>query len=176
MSTTIGIWAPGDVVFAGNVTEDAAYVKFINNRQVLVFPDNPGAEGEFDYHAFFMGIVPVSYTGGDIDVDVFCTNEDVPLAPSKVAAYHGAIQRHNLGDPILTLSYGTEEITQVSQSTTNYTLRIGEDLDFDTAAKRDNLAAGDMFTLRLRRDGAYAGDNLSETSYLIAVHMYETFS
>ncbi len=164
---TMGIWTAKDAIFADDINENAAHIQFLNNHQVLRFPDPA------DYRVYFRGIIPRFYSGQSITVQLHITNEN----GTGDTIWYGALQRHNLNDPLVTNSYGTEaDGLATSSASANYVIRETGGMDFTTAAYRDNLAAGDMFTLRIRRDGTFGGDDLGVTAYLFTVHMYEVYS
>lgn len=167
---TMAMWTAKDVVFADNSTEDSPYLVNINNRLLLAYP-----EGE--HHGFFTGVMPHNYTGKSLLVWFIGTNEDI--VATKYVHFWASLQRHNLADPIETLSYGTEKGAFYSGSTSNYAAKVlggaPFGMDFETAAERDNLAAGDMFTLRMRRDSAHAFDTINETAYLLSVQLVERY-
>ncbi len=163
---TIASWTPYDAVFADNSTQDAAYLGFVNLRPAIVFP-----KAALDYYVYFRGIMPQQYQGGSIRVKCFGAGN----AATNIAVIGAAIQRHPLNDPLLTLSYGTEVIDQLVLSV-NWTCFGSGEISLNTAAKRDSVEAGDMFTLQFRRDGNNGSDTFTGSAYVFTFNLYEYYS
>ncbi len=170
--TTLFTGMSEDAFLADNVGESSAYYFPLHTHLLLVYPDSG------DYYAYFRGVMPQNYAGGTIRIHLIVTTEQ-GAAGIKPCYFHIAIQRHELNDPLGNEDYGTEIASayrDAFDSRYGPVDYIGSARDLDTAAKLDGITAGDMFTLRIRRDGTYVDDILAETAYLVSVQLYEVFA
>lgn len=134
-----------------------------NNRPVLDF-DTTTQEA-----AIFTGILPSDYAGGGVTITLFCS---LTSATSGTVGWDVAFERTEAGvDDIDSDSFATAQtVTAVTvPGTSGMVLKMT--VNVSNGANMDNIAAGDLFRLRVRRD--VANDTATGDAELLRVAMVE---
>lgn len=138
-----------------------------NGHPILVFPD------AVVYVAVFTGILPASYGGGGLTVEIewMCST----TSTNKVC-FGGYIERMDVGSTDYDSdSYASEQIdtTGVAANATSG-ITSKTTLTFTSGANMDSLAAGDTFRLKIARETGQANDTNTGDIQVVAVRVKET--
>lgn len=134
-----------------------------NNRPVLDF-DTTTQE-----IAVFSGVLPYDYAGGGLTVTLYCA---LSSATTGTVGWDVAFERTQAGtDDIDSDSFASAQtVTAVTvPGTPGVTLTMS--VNVSNGVAMDNLAAGEMFRLRIRRD--VATDTATGDAELLSVHIRE---
>jgi len=133
---------------------------------VLDFPD--GATETFTY---FFGVMPDNYTGGGITLTIYwlstATTGDVIWSAAFKSMTPGA-------DNLLTKAFAAENDS--AASTTAGTARVlnSTTITFTDGADMDSVAAGEPYSIELRRSSNDGGDTMAADAEFFALKVSET--
>lgn len=143
-------------------TNPATFV--VRNNHLLLAFDTTTQET-----AYFGGVIPPSYAGGDIEVTIVWLAASATTGDCRWAV---AFERHQ--DDAFDLD--ADGFAADIEATSTAASASGEPqyatLTF-TQAAADGVAAGESFRLRVRRDPADAADNMAGDAQLLAVLLEE---
>jgi len=121
-----------------------------------------------DEDAVFGGVLPTTYAGGGLTVEIYWT---ATSATTGDVVLNAAIERMNTD-----LDVDSFAAAQTATSTTNGTSGIitKTTITFTDGAQMDSLAAGEAFRIRITRDANAAGDTMAGDAELHRVVVRET--
>lgn len=134
-----------------------------NDRLFLAYDDAA------DEDAYFVGVLPLSYGSGDIDVTLFWTGDTATSGNAYWEVSWEAID--NAGPDLDSDSFATAQAVGDTAPSTAGVIRYVV-LTF-TQAQADGVGAGEAFRLRVRRAGTNGSDTLSGDAHLFAVAIDE---
>lgn len=123
-----------------------------------------------DWAIYFEGVLPSSYAGGGVTVDVYWMGK---TATSGNTIWEVAWERGNEGNiDFDSASWGT--VTTSGTSAANGTSGKKSKVSMNIShANMGSPSAGDPFRLRVRRMGTNGSDNMSGYAQLVDVHVKE---
>lgn len=134
-----------------------------NNRPTLDFDDTTQEA------TVFSGVLPAGYAGGGVTITIFCS---LTSAVSGTVGWDVAFERTQAGtDDIDSDSFAAAKtVTAVTVPGTSGQV-LAMSVNVANGAEMDNLAAGELFRLRVRRD--VASDTATGDAELLAVSIKE---
>lgn len=139
-------------------------------------PDKRNAQWVEDFDAataetlYVRGVLPRNYGGGGITVRLGWM---ATSATSGVCRWAAAFERHDTATDRDADSFGTENAADATAAgTSGYT--VYTDIAFTNGAQIDNLAVGEGFRLRVKRDAAHANDTMTGDAELASIELRET--
>jgi len=140
-----------------------AVLDWRNNHPVLAFNDTT------QQTAIFTGVLPASYAGGGITVEVYS------MAATATSGTHGwdvAIERMDSGTTDMDAdSFGSAATVSTSTVPGTSGVILKQTVNISNGANMDSLAAGENFRLRLRRD--VVNDNAVGDAQVVSVVVKE---
>lgn len=126
-----------------------------------------GFANDADNTTYFGGVMPQTYTGGDLEVHLFWTPGD----DSGVVKWDVAFERRELTVYVVDdgPAFGTAT-TQSITATADYVLI--ETVFLITAANAGTIVAGEPFRISIKRDTS-VGSNMAEYALLSALELVE---
>jgi hypothetical protein len=138
-----------------------------NSHAVLDF------DGSTDEEAVFNGVLPVSYAGGGLTVEVWCA---FTSATSGNVRWQAAIERIDVSSlDIDADSFASfQSAGGTAPGSSGQVIKVA--ITFTSGAQMDSLAAGEAFRLKIRRDadGTSGTDDITTDAELLRVVLRET--
>jgi len=143
---------------------DYATLDVRNEHPVLDFEDAGTKE------AVFTGVLPRSYAGGGLTVNVHFA---MSSATSGNVVWNAEIERMHSTQDIDSAGFAAAQSHTEAAPGTNGYPAVAE-ITFTDGAQMDSLAAGEAFRIRISRDGGNGSDTASGDAELLAVEIKET--
>jgi hypothetical protein len=135
-----------------------------NDHPVLDYPDDTYKD------ALFTAVLPRSYAGGGLTVAIYFA---MSSATSGNVVWKAAIER--IGEVLDIDSDGFAAYqAQIKAVAGTCGMAAKAEIEFTDGAQMDSLVAGELFRLKVRRDGGDGSDNASGDAELLAVEVGET--